>query len=803
MITDNLNNKKIAITGSTGFLGTALVERLLHLNETCELFLLVRPGQRISSKDRITKEILKNDCFSILKEIHKENFEQAVTSRIHALSGDVSTDGLGLSEDDQQQLADCDIIIHSAAAVSFDAPLDQAVEINLLGPTRVLTALKNAKDKFNNDKQVHFVAVSTAYVSGGLRGLVKESMPNTDPNLLEVDIKGEIDFARNLRKDLELQSRSQHKIAEFEKEAKHQLGAAGKPIIAKKSEGLRQDWIKHSMVQSGIKRAQMLGWPDAYAFTKCLGERLLTSNITSERFTIVRPSIIESSLKYPYPGWIRGFRMAEPIIISYAKGLLKEFPGVPEGTIDVIPVDIVVDNIVAVCSSIDSDNTLPKVIHCASGHRNPLKYGMLVQLVQEYFTENPLYDSKGQPIVVPKWSFPGRGRVQGQLHKTVKVLTKAEKLLGGIPVRGHKAQFISELEEKKSLTERALSYVELYGAYTETEAIFAVENLLLLKSALGQSDPLLLDPTEIDWNYYVQQVHLPSIIKHARVKTAPTKKDSQTRSSKALKQILSDQRQMAVFDLENTLIASNVVDAYAWLATRHLDGFQKAKLVANLVKSAKSLYVQDKKDRSDFLRYFYRNYQDALQGQLRSDSVELLTDFLIKRSFPQGIARVRAHRQLGHKTLLITGALDFIVEPFKHLFDEIVSTTLSVNGSGAFTGELENLPPVGEVRAQIMADYAKANNINLKESVAYADSTSDLSMLEAVGFPVAVNPEPKLYTLANKRGWHIESWSKAPHGPKSILPVYNSKSSNSPFVQTFESVRDAFVNSINYIKESK
>ena len=63
--------------------------------------------------------------------------------------------------------------------------------------------------------------------------------------------------------------------------------------------------------------------------------------------TIVRPSIIESALAEPRPGWIRGFRMAEPVIISYARGLLKEFPGVPEGIVDVIPVDLVVGAVLA------------------------------------------------------------------------------------------------------------------------------------------------------------------------------------------------------------------------------------------------------------------------------------------------------------------------------------------------------------------------------------------------------------------------------------------------------------------------
>ena len=54
------------------------------------------------------------------------------------------------------------------------------------------------------------------------------------------------------------------------------------------------------------------------------------------------------------------------------------------------------------------------------------------------------------------------------------------------------------------------------------------------------------------------------------------------------------------------------------------------------------------------------------------------------------------------------------------------------------------MPPTGETRAQILADYCAAEGLDLAESVAYADSTSDLPMLEAVGFPVAVNPETRL-----------------------------------------------------------
>ena len=55
--------------------------------------------------------------------------------------------------------------------------------------------------------------------------------------------------------------------------------------------------------------------------------------------------------------------------------------------------------------------------------------------------------------------------------------------------------------------------------------------------------------------------------------------------------------------------------------------------------------------------------------------------------------------------------------------------------------------------------------------MAYADSASDLAMLEAVGFPVAVNPEARLSAIARRRGWHVEHWAKAEGGSHRPLPL--------------------------------
>ncbi len=68
-------------------------------------------------------------------------------------------------------------------------------------------------------------------------------------------------------------------------------------------------------------------------------------------------------------------------------------------------------------------------------------------------------------------------------------------------------------------------------------------------------------------------------------------------------------------------------------------------------------------------------------GELRGEAPELTSDLLLEKSFPAGIRRVREHRELGHRTLLITGALDFVLEPFRPLFDDVVCAHMTtING---------------------------------------------------------------------------------------------------------------------------
>src|SRR5690349_2536851 len=331
-------------------------------------------------EQRAQREIFKNNCFDRLREQlgGKAAFDELVARRVKIIEGDVGTDLLGLTDEGRELLAGCDIVIHSAATVSFDSPIDLAVEVNLLGPTRIAQTLQDL------GVAPHLVAVSTCYVAGNRRGSAPEIHVDESPFFVDVDWRREVEGARRARSDAEADSRRPTKLEDFRAQARSELGAAGGPLLAEKTEQIRQRWVSDQMVDAGRARAASLGWPDAYAYTKALGERALLETRGDVPVSIVRPSIIESAIAEPFPGWIRGFRMAEPVLLAYARGLLKEFPGVPEGIIDVIPVDLVTAAIIGVAARgphvVDGADE-PDVVQVASGSVNPLRYQTLVDNV--------------------------------------------------------------------------------------------------------------------------------------------------------------------------------------------------------------------------------------------------------------------------------------------------------------------------------------------------------------------------------------------------------------------------------------
>ena len=114
------------------------------------------------------------------------------------------------------------------------------------------------------------------------------------------------------------------------------------------------------------------------------------------------------------------------------------------------------------------------------------------------------------------------------------------------------------------------------------------------------------------------------------------------------------------------------------------------------------------------------------------------------------------------------------MKPLAPLFDDIVAarmgTTSDMRDGFSYNGRLTYVPPTGEARYQALVDYADANGLLLRESVAYADSASDLPMLEAVGFPVGSIQRPSWHHRSQAR-LLIEDFRKSGGAPRKLLPI--------------------------------
>ena len=315
---------------------------------------------------------------------------------------------------------DIDIAIHSAATVAFDPPIDEGFQTNLFG------AMNLYRGVIESGSRPCLVHISTAYVAGVAKGVVPEDTLDH-----RVDWRTEGELALQARHDVEAQSRRPEMLDDFMDKASKEHSRAGPMAVAEDAEQRRKDWVSKRLTHYGRSRARSLGWPDVYTFTKAMGERAVEelADLEDLPLSIVRPSIIESALVHPAPGWIDGFKMADPIIRAYGLGQIPEFPGIPEGISDIIPVDMVVNAILAVAGTPPPPRS-PAYYHVSSGSRNPLQYHELYRYVRQYFEAHPLPERGRGEHKVPEWSFPGSLSVE-------RLLDRAERLTDIADTRRH------------------------------------------------------------------------------------------------------------------------------------------------------------------------------------------------------------------------------------------------------------------------------------------------------------------------------------------------------------------------------
>ncbi|HVY97224.1 MAG TPA: SDR family oxidoreductase, partial [Solirubrobacterales bacterium] len=315
------------VTGASGFLGKAVLATLLARDPAPRnVLVLLRAADAAAATRRLETEVLASEPFTALAP--RVVSDLLAAGRLRAVAGDLESGRIeSAAEPDWGAV---ETVIHCAASVSFEEPLDTILALNAFGPVGLLESLRAA------GAEPHFVHVSTAYSADCTAAVVSEDGP-LHPRLAELDPEALMARARAWRREAE------------------------------------GDGAEAKLARRGRRHANELGWPDTYALSKALGERLLCER--SRRTTIVRPTIIESALTSPRPGWLEGIKVADPLILAYAARGLTHLAGDARNRIDVVPVDHVANACVA--AALHPPRQPLRALAVASSSRNPLTLGGL------------------------------------------------------------------------------------------------------------------------------------------------------------------------------------------------------------------------------------------------------------------------------------------------------------------------------------------------------------------------------------------------------------------------------------------
>ena len=258
-----------------------------------------------------------------------------------------------------------------------------------------------------------------------------------------------------------------------------------------------------------MKRAQRLGWPNTYTFTKSLGESILARRGKDLPIAVVRPSIVESSTRTPFSGWNEGINTSGPL--SYLLGTnFRQLPSNEKKCLDVIPVDMVCRGMTLIAAALVHRKNA-RMYQLATSGINPCNMGRSIELTglahrKHYKTQQGIdhwLKVKFETIPVSKQryerlSIPMQKAVVSGINRAAEVLRFKK----------------SPLAKAERDLNRAEKLIELYEPFIlHNEHVFECENARLLSAALSPEERKLFafDPESIDWWDYWINIHIPAL----------------------------------------------------------------------------------------------------------------------------------------------------------------------------------------------------------------------------------------------------------------------------------------------------
>ncbi|CAN6560042.1 unnamed protein product [Malus baccata var. baccata] len=476
-------SKNILVTGATGFLAKIFVEKILRVQPNVKkLYLLLRAPDTKSATQRLNNEIIGKDLFRVVKEKWGAGMNSIISEKLTVVPGDIFREDLGLNDSNlrEEMLSQIDVIVNLAATTNFDERYDIALALNTLGAKHVLNFAKQCV------KLKVLVHVSTAYVCGEKEGLLLENpyhMGETLNGTTGLDIDNEIRLVHEKLKELRAEEASERAIT-------------------------------LALKDFGLKRAIQYGWPNTYVFTKAMGEMLIGDLKENLPVVIIRPTIITSTYKEPFPGWVEGIRTIDSIAVGYAKGKLTFFLCDINAIVDVIPADMVVNAILAAMAA--HANQPGEVIYqVGSSRRNPVRYGNLYDYGVHFFTKKPWINKDGTPVKVGKVPIMG-SMASFHRYMTIRYLLflKGLEVVNAAFCQYFKGTYVDVSRKIKFV----MRLVELYRPYLFFKGVFDDINTEKLQMAVRgnttEADIFYFDPKCINWEDYFLNVHLAGVVKY-------------------------------------------------------------------------------------------------------------------------------------------------------------------------------------------------------------------------------------------------------------------------------------------------
>ena len=210
------------------------------------------------------------------------------------------------------------------------------------------------------------------------------------------------------------------------------------------------------------------------------------------------------------------------------------------------------------------------------------------------------------------------------------------------------------------------------------------------------------------------------------------------------------------FDVDGTLVTTNLVHPTAFYLLNQPTPLHSAINLGKALLKAPLMALAEAQDRRMFNELLFTSYQGMSEDRLLSLADEAFDTVIKPKIYPGAKELVRTCRERGHDVVLVSGALDFLMERLKdHLgATDVIANRLEIHDRFA-TGKLLRPVVAGPEKARLVREHARGRGYDLDDCFAYSDSYSDVPMLSIVGHPAAVNPDRRRSLLANAYHWPI------------------------------------------------